>query len=84
MPATLGIVGLDQHELTSVRTLVDLLRSTDPLIAELAREAIAYVEDLSRRSVSEPIDSSARGTLRTPTTPFPSRPRGAIRRNGLA
>lgn len=84
MSATLSIIGLAQDELTSVRSLVDLLRSPDPLISELAREAIAYVEDLSRRNLTEPLGSSVRGTLPTPSIPFPSRPRGASRRNGFA
>jgi hypothetical protein len=38
------MIGLRTQELEWVRLLVELLRHPDPLVPELAREALAYVD----------------------------------------
>ena len=39
-----GIIGLSPDELESVQTLLRILRHPDPVVAELARQALAYLE----------------------------------------
>ena len=41
------VVGLHPNELELVRLLVGLLRHDDPVIRELARQAVIYVESLA-------------------------------------
>jgi hypothetical protein len=38
------VIGIKPEEHTWVRLLVDLLRNRDPLVAELARQALLYLE----------------------------------------
>ena len=45
-----GIIGLSREELESVHLLVHLLRQPDPVLAELTRQALAYLEVLETRS----------------------------------
>jgi hypothetical protein len=42
--AQLGIVGLTAHELNMVQSLLRLLRHPDPVVSELACQALAYLE----------------------------------------
>ena len=45
----IGIAGIDPEELSCVRKLLRLLRHTDPVVAQLAREALRYLEDVEQR-----------------------------------
>ncbi len=38
-----GIIGLSRDELECVQTLLRILRHPDPVVAELARQALAYL-----------------------------------------
>jgi hypothetical protein len=40
---TAGIIGLSQEELGCVQTLLGFLRHADPVVAEMARQALAYL-----------------------------------------
>ncbi len=44
MSNTIPVIGIDPEELTSIRTLVWLLRHPDPVVPELARQALLYLE----------------------------------------
>jgi hypothetical protein len=44
-----GIIGLKADELKCVHALVRLLRSPDPVIAELSRQAVEYLEVVAAR-----------------------------------
>jgi hypothetical protein len=48
--AQIGMIGLEREELQYVQDLVQLLRNPDPVIAELARQAIAYLENVAAQS----------------------------------
>jgi hypothetical protein len=41
--AMTGIIGLSRQELECVQTLLRILRHPDPVVAELARQALAYL-----------------------------------------
>lgn len=41
------MIGLEPQEINWVRLLVDLLRSPDPLVTELARQALEYVHSVA-------------------------------------
>jgi hypothetical protein len=43
MPKTLSVIGIEPQELRWVRTLVQLLRHSDPGIPELARQALIFL-----------------------------------------
>jgi hypothetical protein len=43
------LIGLEPHELFWLRSLVDLLRHPDPSVAELARQAILYLNEAARK-----------------------------------
>ena len=45
-----GIIGLTPSELGCVRQLIRFLRHPDPVVAETARQALAYLEALETRS----------------------------------
>jgi hypothetical protein len=48
-------IGLEAEELPAVRLLVALLRHPDPLVGELAHEALRYLQDTAaERSQSAP------------------------------
>lgn len=49
-----SVIGLEPHELEWVRLLVNLLRHPDPLPAELARQALTYVNQVAE-SGAEPV-----------------------------
>ena len=44
MANTVPVIGIDPEELTWIRTLVWLLRHPDPVVPELARQALLYLE----------------------------------------
>lgn len=55
MANTLPVIGLDPAELVWVRMLVMLLRHPDPVVPELTRQALRYLEAAASRSgVSSP------------------------------
>jgi hypothetical protein len=43
MAKTLSVIGIEPQELPWVRTLVQLLRHSDPSIPELARQALIFL-----------------------------------------
>ena len=83
MPATLSIIGLDAREIGPVRRLVSLLRAADPLIAELTRQAITYLEEAHLRGLHDE-SPNAPGTLPTQSSPTPDWLPAATRRNEIA
>ena len=44
MSNTVPVIGIDPEELTWIRTLVWLLRHPYPVVPELARQALLYLE----------------------------------------
>jgi hypothetical protein len=44
MAKTVSVIGIDPGELAWVRTLLFLLRHPDPLIGEMVRQALLYLE----------------------------------------
>ena len=44
MAKTVSVIGIDPGELAWVRSLVSLLRHPDPLIPEMTRQALLYLE----------------------------------------
>ena len=49
------VIGLDAQELPSVRLLVALLRHPDPIVGELARQSLRYLQDTAaERSGASP------------------------------
>ena len=44
MAKTVSVIGIDPGELVWVRTLLLLIRHPDPLIAEMTRQALLYLE----------------------------------------
>lgn len=44
------MIGLAAHELPWVRLLVSLLRHPDPVVGEVARQALEYLEGLAERA----------------------------------
>lgn len=52
MASQIGLIGLEPDELTSLRSLLRLLRHPDPVVVELSRQALAYLETMGERSSS--------------------------------
>ena len=51
------LIGLEPHELQWLRSLVALLRHSDPSVAELARQALLYLTDAAaKRGAPHPLD----------------------------
>lgn len=50
MARTLGIIGLNADELAWVRLVVQLLRHPDPVVPELTRQALFYLEGSAQKS----------------------------------
>ena len=48
------MIGLQPEELECVRAFVRLLRHPDPVVSELARQALAYLEVLASQSGNKP------------------------------
>jgi hypothetical protein len=44
MPTTVPVIGIEPAELKWIRMLVYLLRHPDPVVPELARQALLYLE----------------------------------------
>ncbi len=44
MAKTVSVIGIEPGELAWVRTMLFLLRHPDPLIAEMVRQAMLYLE----------------------------------------
>ncbi len=47
------MIGLDASEVEWIRLLVKLLRDPDPLVPELARQALEYVHNVARAGSRE-------------------------------
>jgi hypothetical protein len=45
-----GMIGLDPRELQWLRLVIALLRHPDPVVGEVAREALRYLEGLADRA----------------------------------
>jgi len=54
MKGQIGMIGLEPHELECVRSLVRVLRHPDPVVAELARQALAYLDNVASKSSGKP------------------------------
>jgi hypothetical protein len=50
MSNTVPVIGIDPAELAWIRTLVRLLRHPDPVVPELTRQALRYLEAAASRS----------------------------------
>lgn len=44
------MIGLDPREIQWLRLVVELLRHSDPVVREVAREALRYLEELAIRA----------------------------------
>lgn len=44
------MIGLDPHEVQWLRLVLALLRHPDPVVGEVAREALRYLEDVAARA----------------------------------
>jgi hypothetical protein len=45
-----GIIGLDPLEIQWVRVVIALLRHPDPVVREVTREALRYLEEVAARA----------------------------------
>lgn len=54
MAKTVPVIGIDPTELGWVRLLVFLLRHPDPIVPELARQALHHIEEVAAREVGQP------------------------------
>ena len=59
MANTVPVIGIDPAELAWVRMLVLLLRHPDPVVPELTRQALRYLEAAASRSGEVPWDREA-------------------------
>lgn len=50
MANTVPVIGIDPSELAWIRTLVLLLRHPDPVVPELTRQALTYLEVAASKS----------------------------------
>jgi hypothetical protein len=50
MANTVPVIGIDPTELAWIRMLVQLLRHPDPVVPELTRQALRYLEAAASRS----------------------------------
>ena len=50
MPTTVPVIGIEPAELAWIRMLVVLLRHPDPVVPELTRQALLYLETAAARS----------------------------------
>lgn len=46
----LGMIGLDSREIELVRLLLALLRHPDPVVGEMAKEALRYLDEVASRA----------------------------------
>ena len=56
MAHTVPVIGIDPAELAWIRMLVLLLRHPDPVVPELTRQALRYLEAAASRSGGVPWD----------------------------
>jgi len=49
MAQTVPVIGIEPAELEWIRTLVHLLRHSDPVVPELTRQALLYLEASASR-----------------------------------
>lgn len=56
MDNTVPVIGIDPTELAWIRMLVQLLRHPDPVVPELTRQALVYLEGAASRSGVFPPD----------------------------
>ena len=49
MANTVPVIGIESSELAWIRTLVTLLRHPDPVVPELTRQALQYLEGAASR-----------------------------------
>ena len=67
MSKPVSMIGLDPKELPALRTLVTLLRHPDPIVGELCRQALHYLEDMAAQRELPGVD-----TRRSPAGTMPS------------
>lgn len=53
MGRTVNIIGIDADELAWLRLLVSLLRHPDPVVPELARQALLYLQAAASNSAAD-------------------------------
>jgi hypothetical protein len=59
MANTVPVIGIEPDELVWIRMLVLLLRHPDPVVPELTRQALRYLEAAAARSGDAPWDRDA-------------------------
>ncbi len=59
MANTVPVIGIEPDELAWIRMLVRLLRHPDPVVPELTRQALRYLEAAAARSGDDPWDREA-------------------------
>lgn len=62
MANTVTVIGIDPGELAWIRMLVQLLRHPDPVVPELARHALCYLEAAASRGGVAPPDREEEAT----------------------
>jgi hypothetical protein len=67
MANTVTVIGIDPGELAWIRMLVQLLRHPDPVVPELTRQALGYLEASASRGGAAPPDREAAAALRRQT-----------------
>lgn len=55
MAKTVSMIGIDPGELAWLRSALFLLRHPDPLISEMTRQAIRYLEANAREQANPPV-----------------------------
>ncbi len=65
MAGTVPMIGLQAEELCWIRLLVTLLRHPDPMVPELARQALLYVSNAGKtQESSQPVRVVSTSTRR--------------------
>ena len=67
MANTVTVIGIDPGELAWIRMLVQLLRHPDPVVRELTRQALCYLEASASRSGVATPDREGAPALRRQT-----------------
>ena len=57
MAKTVPVIGVEPSELRWLRLLVFLLRHPDPMVPELARQALLHIEDTASGQTAFQLDS---------------------------
>jgi hypothetical protein len=63
MAKTVHMIGIDPAELAWIRMLVLLLRHPDPVVPELTRQALRYLEAAASQSGVSPSDREAASAI---------------------